>query len=198
MCLFCLTLVPALIPVVLYMAARLSEMVTMHRSPAMPWLEIENVGYLGEGKGQKYPWGPPPPTHSIQLWDKYREKLHLSPQNSMFCSLLGNKQFPPQEDLNAFLPWVTCRASYTARGTTFTRPHRNQIQNSQFFRYLQIRHFISQTLLHSGTLLPAPTHFELLCNTSEQNTDLISLLYNSLAVDNTTLVQLYMTRWEGD
>ncbi|OCU02252.1 hypothetical protein XELAEV_18008013mg [Xenopus laevis] len=172
-------------------------MASVHRNPTMPWLEIENTSLTPmtmdqiiwiPGKDRDIPDHLPPITmHSLQTWDKFREKLHLSPCNSIFCTFLRNKKFPPGMETRDFLPWIDnkthlCSTLVTEREIhTFSDLKDNfQIPNGQFFRYLQIRHFVTQTFLQ------------------DQNAHLISIIYNRFAEHNTTLAQPYMTKWEGD
>ncbi|OCT94570.1 hypothetical protein XELAEV_18012245mg [Xenopus laevis] len=150
-----------------YMAARLSEIVAMHRTPTMPWLDVENAGlaplalkqiiWIPE-KNRKIPDQLPPTTlHSLQIWDKYREKLHLSQCNTIYCTFLGNKKFPPGVEIRDFLPWTEnnaflCTTLVKGREICTFQDLKDslQIPNSQLFRYLQIRHFISHISLKNA------------------------------------------------
>ncbi|OCT80031.1 hypothetical protein XELAEV_18026849mg [Xenopus laevis] len=182
--------------------SRLSEIVAMHRTPTMPWLDVKNAGlaplalnqiiWIPE-KDRKIPDQLPPTTiHSLQIWDKYREKLHLSQRNTIYCTFLGNKKFPPVLEIRDFLPWTENNA-YLCTTLVKGREIRTfqdlkdslQIPNSQLFRFLKIRHFISHTFLHGNAQPLAPS----------QSTHLISRLYNRLSEDNTTLAQKYMAKW---
>uniref|UniRef100_A0A8C5N3B2 Reverse transcriptase domain-containing protein n=1 Tax=Leptobrachium leishanense TaxID=445787 RepID=A0A8C5N3B2_9ANUR len=198
-----------------YRAARLAQIVAWH-SPmgARRWVDLES-SMMSPDLPQFWLWTSPPyrPTlrtecpaivAAVKLWDSVAVKCDLTSYPSPLTPILRNEEFPPGlcpqpfgllEDAG-----LQRLVDFYPKGALLHYPDlqsTHSLPPSTFFRFLQMRDFITKPHLRAAALTK-PSWFERLCLQEHYPKGLISTIYSSITSTLEWKELTYINAWHKD
>lgn len=147
----------------------------------------------------------PVTTHSLSIWDRFKNTHKLqSPHNPLLSFLRNPAFYPAWESPAAFNAWSKANllrlhqlSSYDRLLTFPTLCETFGLPRSELCRYLQIKNFYTPHL-KMGSMLNQLTQFEHICKSDPHIRGLISTLYQHLTNNSNKSLPAYTTKWAQD
>lgn len=196
-----------------YWAANLQKIVYWLQAPGTDWCSAEGRSCkqtsLAALITSKLPLSPasfsssPVVTSTLRIWIQFRQTFNLSGL-SIHSPICDNHLFPPANLDESFRQWhqhglISCKdffmnkvfPNFTDFANTFS------ISKSNFFRYLQIRHFI-QTLIPSFPQMPERSVMDDILQTPLAFRGQISFIYKSIMSSHDLTMNSIKVKWEEE
>uniref|UniRef100_A0A3B3HQU1 Reverse transcriptase domain-containing protein n=1 Tax=Oryzias latipes TaxID=8090 RepID=A0A3B3HQU1_ORYLA len=141
--------------------------------------------------------------HSLKIWAQFRRSLHLK-NMSIYAPVVKNIMFLPSITDNSFTYWSanglrTLKDLFIeGQFVSFQRLKSEfKIPKVHFFRYLQLRSFLSTTFTHFPSR-PPDSLLENILTFNPQSKGLISKIYTAINSSNTDPLTHTKRKWEED